>query len=33
MAGGTKYENQFTLSVFENRLKDILSIIIQRDNE
>lgn len=28
IAGRTKYENQFTLSVFENRLKDILSTIL-----
>lgn len=33
IAGRTKYENQFTLSVFENRLKDILSTIIKLENE
>lgn len=33
IAGRIKYENQFTLSVFENRLKDILTTIIQRQDE
>jgi glycosyltransferase involved in cell wall biosynthesis len=33
IAGRIKYENQFTLSVFENRLKDILTTIIQRKDE